>query len=316
MSDTANDYNKFVSLSSKLGSDFNFIQASGGNTSIKIDDTIHIKSSGTWLADSINQNIFTILDLIKSKNQAHKRIESDYSRFILKPSSRRPSMEAGMHCVIDKKYIFHFHHLQTLFFLISRNENNELKKIFSNYDIGFLDYTKPGLDLTNAILQNKFELKDIIFLKNHGVIVSSDSFSKLEEMLHVFEKKMCTPLLIDGILFDEEVSLFQFNSLDQTKLISIFNSYLYPDQVVFLNNLNTCTDIASFKDSKYKYAFLPEYGLVYKNFISKTLREMLKLHFNLCILLLKETSLNKLTSIHAAAILNMTEEKFRKSIEK
>ena len=127
---------------------------------------------------------------------------------------------------------------------------------------------------------------------------------------------MCTPLLIDEVLLDEEVSLFQFNSLDQTKFISIFNSYLYPDQVVFLTNLNTCSDVASFKDSKYKYAFLPEYGLVYKNFISKTLREMLKLHFNLCILLLKETSLNKLTSIHAAAILNMTEEKFRKSIEK
>lgn len=316
MRETINNYNQFLNLSSKLGSDFNFIQASGGNTSIKIDDTIHIKSSGTWLADSVTQNIFTVLDLIKSKNQAYKRIESDYSRFILKPSTRRPSMEAGMHCVIDKKYIFHFHHLQTLFFLISSNGNNELKKLFSNYDIGFLDYTKPGLDLTNAILQNKFEQKDIIFLKNHGVIVSSNSFFKLEEMIHIFEKKMFKPLLIDTSPVDEEISLFKCNVADQSKLINLFNSYLYPDQVVFLTNLNNCNDIASFKDSIYEYAFLYEYGLVYKNSISKTLRDMLKFHFNLCILLLKETTLNELTSTDAAAILNMTEEKFRKSIEK
>ena len=54
---------KFKEISFKLGSNKNLVQAAGGNTSIKINDSMYIKASGTWLQDSLNKDIFVEVNL-------------------------------------------------------------------------------------------------------------------------------------------------------------------------------------------------------------------------------------------------------------
>ena len=52
----------------KIGADKSIIQGAGGNVSIKIDDIIWVKASGTWLADANRKNIFVPLNLKKIQN--------------------------------------------------------------------------------------------------------------------------------------------------------------------------------------------------------------------------------------------------------
>ena len=55
---------KLKELSAKLGNDLSLIQASGGNTSIKLDGKLLVKASGKKLKNALNEDIFVSLDLI------------------------------------------------------------------------------------------------------------------------------------------------------------------------------------------------------------------------------------------------------------
>ena len=51
---------EFLKLSSKLGKNHMLVQGAGGNTSIKRNDKMWIKASGTWLSKSNEENIAQI----------------------------------------------------------------------------------------------------------------------------------------------------------------------------------------------------------------------------------------------------------------
>ena len=62
----------FKNISYKLGSDLSLVQAAGGNTSMKSNDSMLIKASGTWLSNSLKEDVFVEVDLnsIKSKKES------------------------------------------------------------------------------------------------------------------------------------------------------------------------------------------------------------------------------------------------------
>ena len=55
---TESEISKFKEVSYKLGKNPSLVQAAGGNTSIKSDESMLIKASGTWLINSLNKDIF------------------------------------------------------------------------------------------------------------------------------------------------------------------------------------------------------------------------------------------------------------------
>ncbi len=59
----------FKNTSYYLGNNFQLVQAAGGNTSIKSENTMLIKASGTWLINSTKDDIFVELDLVSIKNK-------------------------------------------------------------------------------------------------------------------------------------------------------------------------------------------------------------------------------------------------------
>ena len=54
-------------LSARVGCDSLLVQASNGNTSIKLDGILWIKASGKWLAHAIQEEILVPLELAEVK---------------------------------------------------------------------------------------------------------------------------------------------------------------------------------------------------------------------------------------------------------
>ena len=88
----------------------------GGNTSIKIDNSIYVKSSGTWLKDSLKKKSFIKINL----NSIKKNIENE-KKWIYNKSANYPSIETTMHAVINKKYVVHLHSISVLSYAILKN---------------------------------------------------------------------------------------------------------------------------------------------------------------------------------------------------
>ena len=86
-----------------MGNDLSLIQASGGNTSIKLDGKLLVKASGKKLKNALNEDIFVSLDLIKIRNElainkSKKElnfIKSEVIEKIIKPERMYFNFECG-----------------------------------------------------------------------------------------------------------------------------------------------------------------------------------------------------------------------------
>ncbi len=86
----------------------------GGNTSLKLNDVLHVKSTGTDLAN-VNEDHFTALDLkaLLSLLQDEQLSDSDLMRRMdeckLESNAPKPSIETYMHAVLPGTHIEHAH---------------------------------------------------------------------------------------------------------------------------------------------------------------------------------------------------------------
>lgn len=128
----------------------------GGNISVKLKDDIIIKSSGVDLKSEIDR----VSTKDKSFEFYKKWTEIDYLK---------PSMEINFHKAIKSKYVLHYH---PVYILLLQDD--------LPFDADVIDYIKPGSDeLTEAVSKCN---KKIIYLKNHGVILHSDSLQEIKEL--------------------------------------------------------------------------------------------------------------------------------------
>lgn len=128
----------------------------GGNISVKLKDDIIIKSSGVDLKSEIDR----VSTKDKSFEFYKKLTEIDYLK---------PSMEINFHKAIKSKYVLHYH---PVYILLLQDD--------LPFDADVIDYIKPGSDeLAEAVSKCN---KKIIYLKNHGVILHSDSLQEIKEL--------------------------------------------------------------------------------------------------------------------------------------
>ena len=142
-----NDLDDLIEITSKIA---NVLDAPGygGNVSVKTLDGLYIKASGTALREP-----FQIIH------------END---------SRKASLEIGMHKNSKFKYVLHYHPIYIIPII-----SNALLDRFSKYNPKIVEYRTPGADLSDCTVgDNK-----LIFLRNHGVIVQSDSASECSEII-------------------------------------------------------------------------------------------------------------------------------------
>lgn len=162
----------------------------GGNISVKIKNDIIIKSSGVDLKSEI--------DRVSTKDKTFefykKWTEIDYLK---------PSMEINFHKAIKSKYVLHYH---PVYILLLQDD--------LPFDADVIDYIKPGSDeLTEAVSKCN---KKVIYLKNHGVILHSDSLQEIKDL---------------------------YNKLSEFNIFKIIRFNYTPDMVVLENS----TDLALHK---------------------------------------------------------------------
>lgn len=244
------DFNKLLSLSQWLGDNWLFSQASGGNTSVKSSSGIWIKASGAWLSHS----------------------ETDPSTFIFIDSNNivgaiRPSMELPFHLAIPYKFVCHYH---SIYFLLCSicglsKEYLQSQNVLHNREVQLLSYKEPGQSLFTSINSLVLDLTEaeapkVIFLENHGIIVSSETDSECIKIIESFNKSLIRflekyfanlPLLqsvfIEGTQSTQLQMLKDPILLTPSQLVSLkkalstipSNSVFFPDQMVALGYTDT-----------------------------------------------------------------------------
>lgn len=238
-----NDYYKevdeFIKLSKYCGERYDLVQAGGGNISFKFKDFLFIKSSGSLLTDieynknyvALNRNY--IINNISSINSIDKKIREieakticDNSLIFLK--NYKPSIETTMHC-LTKKYTLHLHPIQFLKICGVINCEEILKEQLEN--ICFIDYFTPGIDVAIE-LNKKYKNENIIFLKNHGIVITSNSIDEIYNILEYTIKKLEK---IINIQFNE-YKLTNYisslmNNITHSKTVSYFSHYLNSNKI-------------------------------------------------------------------------------------
>jgi rhamnose utilization protein RhaD (predicted bifunctional aldolase and dehydrogenase) len=171
---------EFISMCRSL-SDPQLAQGFGGNLSTKFSNgTMAIKASGARLSDVRKGKAYSLLKYCKvarlyskapygSERQALCAIASS----VLPEDGARPSMEAGFHSFLGT-HVAHLHPACFNALACQEGAREILSKIYGKGNFVWVKYARPGHRLACAVRRAVGRRKEcVIFLQNHGLIVSS-----------------------------------------------------------------------------------------------------------------------------------------------
>jgi len=164
----------YIYLSKLFGACIDYVQATGGNISVKTDTELIIKKSGFAMAETIESKGYVICSLDTLSN---REIPIDNS-IMSGDLPGKPSMEIFFH-LLPPKYIIHIHPTAMMKDLCSK-DFGVLRTLFPTSL--FVPYFQPGQALGDYIVQN-YSSESIIFLANHGVIFLEESINELIETI-------------------------------------------------------------------------------------------------------------------------------------
>ena len=233
-----------------IGSDALLVQAAGGNASWKEGNTLWIKGSGTWLAHALSDEIFVAVDLEHLQSEIKHGNFSAVPRLKF-PSSMKPSIETILHASLSFKIVLHLHSVEVLAHLVRKTSLSQLSSILdSQFNFVAVDYFKPGAELAAAVNDALYKnpTANIIFLKNHGVVIGGETVEEISLTLNSLSiaLRYSGPELIPAIDFQPALSELQEytavadNDIHQLIINDHFSKMLqnfwalYPDHVVFL----------------------------------------------------------------------------------
>lgn len=280
-----------INISSYAGARADYTQGGGGNTSVKNDKEglMLIKASGYRLKDITETTAFVAVDKNKIAdyyNSVNLSVEKDYEKESAEISKNsvvalegvqtlRPSVEVGFHAIL-KKYVIHTHSVYANILTCSLEGEQVAEKIFNGKDFGyiFLPYINPGFELTLAMkkaieeyVNKSGKYPEVIFMKNHGLVVNSDDIDRVKAINETVNETIRNYFGLSdnfrAVNLEKTVNGFVSAThivCDFVKANGLTKDFLdeyplYPDQLVYLNN------ILQFSPDKLKV----ENGKVYYN---------------------------------------------------
>ena len=249
----------FVRISRYAGMREDLVQASGGNSSFKISrNKMVIKASGFQLADVTDKAGYAIVDplVIKSRFLTCEELdglnEADSKR-ILKESfieGEKPSIETFLHAV-SGRYTLHTHPIVVNALACREGGMEVLKALFP--EALMVPYATPGIDLAKAFFKafkekasDQEQIFDVIFLQNHGLVVSADLADDVIKKTEAVTKRIEAYLETDLSAYHEISRLWEFfpdkiiwrvtdeNILSEFRKNGMWDHRFCPDCVVFL----------------------------------------------------------------------------------
>lgn len=194
------DLTGVIALSRRYGSNPELVLAGGGNTSVKDQDTLYVKCSGTQLA-TIDEDGFVPIDRLKLAETMTKPYpEDDKGReaaFLadmmaartIKGETRRPSVEALLHSLFPQKYILHLHPAMINGLTCAVEGEAKAKSLFGEEAI-WIPATRPGYILGKMCYEamNDYRARTgkdvkVVLLQNHGIFVAGDTPEETGQVL-------------------------------------------------------------------------------------------------------------------------------------
>jgi len=197
---------KLEGLSQAVGSHSDYVQAGGGNTSVKTADgkIMFIKASGIKLSEVtkeggwVDLNMEKLSKILEDESLAGMKVAQREARVLEMImdarnglSSGRPSVESSLHALLDR-FVVHTHPTMVTALVTAKNGLAQLPKLAKSIgrEILWVPYTEPGYPLARLMFQeiNKFreshdgELPKVILLGNHGLFVSSSDYNEAVSM--------------------------------------------------------------------------------------------------------------------------------------
>ncbi len=228
-----------VFLSHEIGNCLDYVQGGGGNISVKISDKLMaIKASGYELKNLNEKDGFAFVnqDLV---NQAIAEFCSigngDDQKFSVAIKSAtlvqegypvlRPSMETGFHSLLPFTYVVHSHSVYAGILNCAQQGEKIARELFPQ--MLWIDYKNPGWQVTAAIyeaLKKNGDSVQIIFLKNHGLIVAGNEVNQVLALHDSVTQKIQNFLKVPQFNLAES-QIFSHSFMRQ--------NVLFPDQIVF-----------------------------------------------------------------------------------
>jgi putative hydrolase of the HAD superfamily len=252
-----NDYLKTVDeivfLSKYFGQSVLNVQGPGGNISVKMDDFLFIKSSGSILGNMSYTDGYCIVD----KNECNEMVKYNLNK--IKDAKvygfKTPSMETYFHSFM-KKCTIHLHFVLSNIFLCSKETPN-LDGFEFSYKI--IDYCEPGLKLAREIQNSYNNSCDIYFLKNHGLIITAETsesiFKYYDYIFSYFDKKLESKH--DDEMICNKIATIYYNN-NYSKVVkkltlqsNIFENMIicFPDFAIFIQKKCTVESLSELENN-------------------------------------------------------------------
>nr|WP_272595608.1 class II aldolase/adducin family protein [Paenibacillus apiarius] len=251
---------QLIRISKYAGQREDLVQAGGGNSSVKVDaNKMLIKSSGFQMADITADSGFSeinyslILDFFNKTPL--EDISDKYEKQLLDDAlitGLKPSIETFLHAITDT-FTLHTHPVLVNVLACRENGMDILKELFP--DALFIDYETPGIKLAREYFKSykeKYEeeprIYDVIFLKNHGLIVSAEN---AEEVIEKTENVL--------LKLEEYLNVDMQAYRNSTILYNAFAQVVNDDQIVYLSNDYHIKKISNMlKEKMLTYWFCPD----------------------------------------------------------
>ena len=345
MTSTANTLrDSVIEYCSSIGADPMLVQGAGGNVSWKDGDTLWIKASGTWLVDASQQNIFVPVDL------AHLEDALKSGDFYVTPKLRsesvlRPSIETLLHALMPHPVVVHLHAIEVLAHMVRPNfEVYFTSRLDKKMRWSSVGYEKPGAALAAAVSVALAQTPgaNVVFLKNHGVVIGASNVSEVEKMQRkLVDALACVPRnpsyseaisvpeapfsLSDGFQYlpvsDNEIHQLAINDALFDRLSTDWA--LYPDHVVFLGAMAACyasIDVLMRECGKAltrpELVFIRQVGVFAHHGFSLAKQVQLRCYFDVLTRQPEGCIVDSLNNKELAELLNWDAEKYRMHISK
>ena len=172
---------EFIDFLTMVGSDFSLTQGLGGNGSVKSGDVMLIKASGKKLGEASLANHFFKVGISNGQYEE-----------IMPNQVGRPSIEVFLHAMLPHKYVVHLHSSKAVALSMLLPSCPNLRDEVQSQGLVVIPYTKPGLELREAIKAQMPESIDCssvltIVLQNHGSLFAANSVRELSDAVRRFE---------------------------------------------------------------------------------------------------------------------------------
>lgn len=274
---------ELVKISKYAGERFDLVQSGGGNSSVKLDNGLMlIKASGFSLSEVEldrgyaivdNARVLEILEKEEILQNPDKRQKDNLASRLVREtvinSANRPSIETFLHSVLYK-YTLHTHPIVVNAVTCRSDAQEVIGSLFG--DFAWVSYHTPGIELALALKEEAdsycqlYSCKPkIIFLENHGLIVSSND---LEEVIKLTEEVIS--LLASDKFLPQALEKYKLTS----KISSLVNSVEAGFKVAYLSNdIDLVKAIKKKRDLFLTPPFCPD-GFVYCGYRTVEIKDL------------------------------------------